>query len=111
MDENNIKLVVGALIKKARIKQGLNQEKISALVDIDPTNYSKIERGISFPKFGTFCKIVEALKIEPNYFFDFISFEKSEQNPLDLELFSIIKALPDDVKGKAKDFLAALINN
>jgi len=110
MDEKNIKLIVGSLIKKARIKQGLNQEKISALIDIDPTNYSKIERGVSFPKFENFCKIIEVLKIEPNYFFDFIPFEKAEQNPLDLELFAIIKAMPDDVKEKFKE-LALLFKN
>lgn len=110
MDEKTKKEVLGSLIKRVREKHGLTQDKLSSFIEIDARNLGRIERGLSFPSISTFCKIVEVLKIEPNYFFDFIPFDKAEQNPLDLELFAIIKALPDDVKEKIKE-LALLYKN
>lgn len=103
--DKHAKIILGRLIKKEREKQGLTQDKLSCLVSIDPTNLSKIERGISFPSFGSFCKIVEALKIEPNYLLSFISFNNSK-NKLNEELYAIIETLPDEIKEKIIDLIS-----
>lgn len=109
MDDITKKEILGHLIKSEREKQGLTQDKLSSLIEIDPRNFSKIEKGKSFPSFSTFCKIIEVLKIEPNYLLSFISFEKASTNPLDLELLAIIKGMSDEVKTKIKE-IALLIN-
>ncbi len=108
MDENSKKTILGNLIKKERKKLKLSQDKFSELIGIDPTNLSKIERGISFPSFATFCSLIEVLKIEPNYFLGFINFEKVEKNPKDLELLENLKTLPDDAKDKINELILIL---
>jgi len=100
MDDNTKKETLGGLIKKEREKQHFTQEKLSSLINIDPRNLSKIEKGKSFPSFSTFCKIVEVLKIEPNYFFKFIQFNKIKDNEIDIELYENIRVLPDEIKVK-----------
>ncbi len=100
MDDNTKKEALGSLIKKEREKQKFTQEKLSSLINIDQRNLSKIEKGKSFPSFSTFCKIVEVLKTEPNYFLKFIQFNKIKDNELDIELYENIRVLPDKIKVK-----------
>ena len=107
MNEKAKKIIIGSLIKKQREKKGLTQEKMSALVGIDPTNLSKIERGLSFPSFKNFCSIVEILKIEPNYFLNFVNFEK-ENNTQNKELIECIKTLSDESQDKLIEFILSL---
>ena len=108
MNEKAKKIIIGNLIKKQREKKGLTQEKMSALVGIDPTNLSKIERGISFPSFKNFCSIIEILKIEPNYFLNFVNFEKIDNNIQNKELSECIKTLSDESQNKLIDFILSL---
>ena len=107
MNDNDKKALLGNLIKKEREKAGLTQDKLSYLVGIDPTNLSKIERGISFPSFKNFCKFAEVLKIEPNYLLSFINFEKQAKNKLDKELYANIELLPDVIKIKILELIQA----
>lgn len=108
MDEKTKKEILGLLIKNERKKQGLTQDKLSSLINIDAKNLSNIERGNNFPAFNTFCKIVEVLEIEPNYLLNFIEFKKLKQNPIDLELFENFKSLSDKTKIKINELITTL---
>ncbi len=97
-----------AVLLKSKERKGLTQEKMSALVGIDPTNLSKIERGLSFPSFKNFCSIVEILKIEPNYFLNFVNFEKENNTIQNKELIECIKTLSDESQNKLMEFILSL---
>jgi len=108
MEDKQKKILIGRLIKTERERQKITQDKLSDLVGIDATNLSKIERGISFPSFKNFCKIIEILKIEPNYFLSFIKYEKKEINSLDKELTEIFKTFSNDTKKKIIELITTL---
>ena len=72
MDDNTKKEILGALIKKEWEKKNFTQDKLCSFIEIDPRNLGRIEKGKSFPSFRTSCKIIETLKVEPNYFFGFV---------------------------------------
>jgi len=108
MDDNTKKKLLGSIIKKERESKNITQDRLSSLIEIDPRNLSKIERGINFPSFKSFCKIVEVLKIEPNYFLNFIQFDKIKENPIDKELIASLKTLPDEIKIKINELIASL---
>ncbi len=108
MNDSIKKEILGQIIKNEREKQNYTQDKFSALIDIDPRNLSKIEKGKSFPSFGTFCKIIEVLKIEPNYFLKFVQFENVQNDELDVQLVELIKALPNELKNKIFELIRVI---
>jgi transcriptional regulator with XRE-family HTH domain len=55
---------VGDKIRKVREAKGLSQKEISAMVNMDQSQYSKIENGKTDPTTGTIEKIAKALGIE-----------------------------------------------
>lgn len=59
-------VVVGCVIRDARIHKGLSQEVVSGLADIGRTHLSAIERGIRKPTLETFFRLSEALGRKPS---------------------------------------------
>ena len=59
-------VVVGRVIRDARIYKGLSQEVVSGLADIGRTHLSAIERGIRKPTLETFFRLSDALGIKPS---------------------------------------------
>lgn len=108
MNDKVKKEIIGNLIKTEREKQDLTQYELSSLIGIDPRNLSNIELGKSFPSLSTFCKIVEVLKVEPNYFLNFIQFNKVKEDDLNVELYENIKTLSVEVKIKINELLKIL---
>ncbi len=70
--------VFGKRIKELREKKGYTLEEIDALCDIDPSDFSKIEKGKANITFRTLIKISLALEVNPRELFDF----KLEKNRL-----------------------------
>lgn len=108
MDDKVKKEIIGNLIKTEREKQNLTQYELSSLISIDPRNLSNIELGKSFPSLSTFCKIVEVLKVEPNYFLNFIQYSKEKKNEVDIQLYENLKMLPIDAKNKINELIKIL---
>lgn len=52
---------VGKRIQQYREKAGISQEQLAETVDISVTAISNIERGINYPTFENFLKIVKAI--------------------------------------------------
>ena len=53
----------GEVIRQARIRRGLSQEKLAELADLDRTFVSMIERGKRHPTLETAKSLAEALQV------------------------------------------------
>jgi transcriptional regulator with XRE-family HTH domain len=60
----SLKLIAGNL-KKERIAQGITQEKLAEINNIDYKYYQRIEAGDVNITMKTLCKLSESLKIDP----------------------------------------------
>jgi len=67
---NDIKKLLGKRIKELRQIQGLSQQQLAELVNIDQRNLSHIECGDTFPS-KSLLELSSALNIELNELFDF----------------------------------------
>ena len=67
----SISVLVGKRIKAIREAQHIKQVELANMIDIEPTNLSKIEKWVHFPKDETINKIVNALNIETKDLFCF----------------------------------------
>ena len=56
----------GEFIKEKRIEKGVSLREFSKLIEVDPSNWSKVERGLIPPPQddGTLRKVAEALGIQ-----------------------------------------------
>lgn len=66
MENSDVLKIVGAKIKKLRIKKSLTQVELVGKMDgeIDPTNISRIEVGRTNPTLITLYRIAKALEVE-----------------------------------------------
>lgn len=60
---NTIRAEIGKNIKKARVKIGLKQVEVAVDAGVNPSYYSKIERGEVNPSLEKLFKIIKALKV------------------------------------------------
>lgn len=80
---------LGLKIKELRERNHLTQFKLAELINMEPSNLSKIERGIQMPKEETLEAIIKALNIELKELFEFQHF---------MEYDDILKILIDILK-------------
>ncbi len=67
----SISLLLGKRIKEIRESKNIKQVTLADMIDIEPTNLSKIEKGIHLPKDDTINKILIALNTDINNLFYF----------------------------------------
>jgi len=60
-------LTVGEKIRNAREDMDLSQREIAALIPMNQSNYSKIERGIQEPNLEQLRRICQILNLDPRY--------------------------------------------
>lgn len=60
-EENATEIILGFLIKQARLEKQLTQEELSNLIDIDQADLSKIENGKLCPSLSTIKRISKGL--------------------------------------------------
>jgi transcriptional regulator with XRE-family HTH domain len=70
-----IKLAVGKILRKLRLKAGLTQEQLALEADIRRTYVSLIELGQNQPTVNTIFKLARALKISPSKFIKLVELE------------------------------------
>lgn len=56
---------LGANVRRGRERQGLTQEELAELADIDVRYVQRIERGTVNLRFASFVKLATALKVAP----------------------------------------------
>ena len=65
---------LGKRIKEIREKCGFTQAGLAEILNMEPTNLSKIERGIQMPKEESLIKISKALDVSVCELFDYEHF-------------------------------------
>lgn len=60
---NPTTMQLGDMIKRVREAKGLSSKEVALSCKMDPSQYSKIERGINDPLYSTIVKIARALKV------------------------------------------------
>jgi transcriptional regulator with XRE-family HTH domain len=63
--DNNILIACGSNIKRYRKALNLSQEEVSARIDMDFSQYGKIERGLTNITLSTLSEIAIVLNVEP----------------------------------------------
>ncbi len=76
---SNIKRLIGNRIKELRKNKKLTQDELAEMVGIEPRNILKIENAQTFPRAATLDKIIEALEISYEYFFQFSHIQNEER--------------------------------
>jgi transcriptional regulator with XRE-family HTH domain len=120
MDLKAFNMEIGERIKKIREARGLSQKEIAAIIKMDQSQYSKLEKDKTDPSVSTLAKVANALGAQLSELFaddlmkDVNSYDKSLMEKISLvdaldedekkSLFKIIDALSS--KKKMKDSLA-----
>lgn len=60
----SISILLGKRIRDIREAKHIKQVELANMIEIEPTNLSKIEKGAHFPKDDTLNKILKALNID-----------------------------------------------
>ena len=84
-----LSVLVGTRIREIREARNVKQNKLAEMIDFEPTNLSKIEKGLHLPKEDTINKLTEALDCSVKDLFDFEHLK--EPLVLKQELISAIK--------------------
>ena len=82
---------IGEKIRNAREDLDLSQRDMAALIPMNQSNYSKIERGFQEPNIEQLRRICQVLKLDPRYLLELDEFDALSDD--DLELLSDAKAL------------------
>lgn len=98
-----LKKKLGNRIKVLRKKEGLTQEKLSEILEMDVPNLSNIECGKRFMTAETLEKIAKALNTTERELFDFREFAPS--NYLESDIIEIIKSFNNKELKFVLDFL------
>lgn len=94
----NTKQLLGKRIKELIKQNGISQEKLAELIDVEPTTLSNIVTGRNYPLFSTLEKIIKILDIS---FSDVFIFEHhKETKELKDEIINILDNHPE----KMQDF-------
>jgi transcriptional regulator with XRE-family HTH domain len=70
---------LGKRIKEVRESRKMLQATLAELIDMEPSNLSKLEGGNQMPKEENIAKIAQALNVEVRDLFDFRHFKKKDE--------------------------------
>ncbi len=90
MDRNELTKIVGANIRKYRLKIDVSQESLSLSAGINPAYVGRLERGEKCPTIDTLYKICEALGISVC---EILNFKNESFSPNSEAKFRIEKVL------------------
>lgn len=65
MNSREIQKLFGQSVKKYRKEKGFTQEKLSELIDKDPSTVARIESGTNFVNCETFAMLCDVLDVTP----------------------------------------------
>lgn len=82
-----INLFIGQKIKEFRQAKNITQAELANMINMEPTNLSKIEKGNQFPRENTMNKILKALDTDLNTLLSY----KKDFNTLTVDKKQLIK--------------------
>ncbi|OAS18915.1 hypothetical protein A8708_32165 [Paenibacillus oryzisoli] len=74
-----IKTIMGKIIKARRIKQGLSQEDLAGICEVDRSYISQLERGLNEPSVSKLFELCEGLNMKPSDFIKLVEIEYEKQ--------------------------------
>lgn len=97
--------LVGKRIKQIRESKNIKQNKLAELINVEPTNMSKIEKGVHLPKEETINKLTNALGCSVKDLFDFEHIKSRE------ELLACINEILDNSKTEELEFFFRIMRS
>ena len=83
---------IGLKIKERRLHQGVTQEYVANLLDVNPSHISNIECGRANPSLTALVKIANILQCSVDYFIGGeYTFKGSDEDTLDAQIMDKIK--------------------
>ena len=76
---STLSVQVGLRIRELREAKNLKQVELAELIDMEPTNLSKLEKGVHLPKEENLGKITHALGVDIKDLFDFGHIKTKEE--------------------------------
>ncbi|MCM1265644.1 MAG: helix-turn-helix domain-containing protein [Candidatus Gastranaerophilales bacterium] len=101
----NEQKLLGLRIKRVREERKLTQEKVCEVINIDITTLSNLENGKHTPSFATIVSLIKYFQIEPNLLLDFIKYQHTENDTLDLLILEHLQTLSPKIKKKVLELL------
>ena len=110
-DFQQLKVHIGKQLRKLRLKRGLTINVLTGLVDMDPSNYLRLENAKnSNPSLDTLCKLAKFHGVSVNYFLQ----EYAKDVPLkktfsEEQVLKVLRKMPTDVRLSCLQFLRKLV--
>ena len=101
-------------LRKIREEKGLSQKELAITIEVDPTQYSRLETGKSVPSLKTIIKIARALEVSIDAIVHGDLKTMQEVNVQDktlLEKVKLIEELDDNQKNSLFTFIDTAIAN
>ncbi len=87
---------IGDKIKNAREDMDLSQREIAAMIPMNQSNYSKIERNLQEPSLDQLRRICQILNLDPRYLLNLDMYDSLTDK--DIKLLKDIKKFIEDHK-------------
>ncbi len=100
----NKKELLGKRLRELRKRKGLNQEKLSELINVDPTTISNIENGKNYPSMINLENILDVLDCTFTDAFDFE--HKNSKDNLIIQINQKLNNNPDKIEDFYKIVMA-----
>lgn len=103
---------IGERIRKARTAQGLSQKQVALSIEMDQSQYSKIERGLTDPSISTVERIIKAIGMDWASFFqpEAIPQEINSHQKSLIERLKLIEMLDEHEQGSLFTILDAFVS-
>ena len=76
---DKLSVLVGKRIREIRESKNIKQNQLAEMIGIEPTNLSKLEKGVHLPKEDTINKLTKSLKCEVKDLFSFEHIKSREE--------------------------------
>ncbi len=100
---DKLSVLVGSRIKEIRESKKIKQNQLAELIGIEPTNLSKLEKGVHLPKEETINKLTRSLDCDVKDLFDFKHMKSRE------ELLKSIESILDNSSTEEMQFFYKIL--
>ena len=100
---DKLSVLVGKRIKEIRSSKSIKQNQLAEMIGIEPTNLSKLEKGVHLPKEETIAKLTKVLDCNIKDLFNFEHIKSRE------ELIECIKTILNNSSKKEIQFFYKIL--
>lgn len=108
MEKNQLTKMIGANIRKHRLKIDVSQETLSLSAGINPAYIGRLERGEKCPTIDTIYKICQALNISMSEILNFENDKYSANTDAKLRIEKVLNSLSDEQQIKIAEIVETI---